>query len=272
MTDPAAHSHDEPFWRDVLSGRLRSKLWVRRLLRLISPDAGHRCHLCYAPFDGLAAPAMRMIGRGPWRRNPRYCDECERVFAEHRGGAEVELAVLYADVRGSTQMAARMQPTEFAGLMQRFFIAATKVLTAHGAVIDKMVGDEVIGIFMAGMVGPSYRRDAVRAGRDLLHATGHADAAGPWLPIGVGVHSGIAFVGSIGAEGGTSYEFAALGETMNTGARLVAAAGAGELVISEAVWPDVAGEVDAQPRPLTLKGIDGPVTAHVARVGSAPAA
>jgi adenylate cyclase len=272
MTNLAAHRHDDPFWRDLLSGQIRSKLWMRRFFQLISPGAGHRCHLCWAPFDGLAAPMMRRIGRGPWRRNPRFCDECERAFREHRGGAEVELAVLYADVRGSTQMAARMQPTEFAALMQRFFIGATKALTRNNAVIDKMVGDEVIGIFMAGMVGPSYRRDAVRAGRDLLRVTGHADASGPWLPIGVGVHSGVAFVGSIGAEGGTSYEFAALGETMNYGARLVAAAGAGELVISDAVWPDVAAEIDAKPRPLVLKGFDAPVTAHVARIGSPPAA
>ena len=209
---------------------------------------------------------MRTIGRGPWRRNPRFCDECERVFREHRGGAEVEIAVLYADVRGSSQMAAQMGPTEFAALMQRFFITATKILTANDAVIDKMAGDEVIGLFMAGMSGPSYRRAAVHAGLQLLRATGHEKAAGPWLPIGVGVHSGIAFVGSIGAADG-AYEFAALGETMNTGARLVAAAGAGELVIGEATWPDVAAELKAERRSLTLKGIDGPVTAHVAKVG-----
>jgi adenylate cyclase len=162
-------------------------------------------------------------------------------------------------------MAAKMRPGEFAALMQRFFIASTKVLTGNSAVIDKMVGDEVIGIFMAGMVGPSYKRDAVRAGLGLLRATGHMDAAGPWLPIGIGVHSGIAFVGSIGVEGG-NYEFAALGETMNTGARLVSAAGAGELVISDTVWPDVAAEVKAEPRSLTLKGIEGKATAYVARV------
>ena len=71
-------------------------------------------------------------------------------------------------------------------------------------------------------------------------------------------------MGSIGAADG-AYEFAALGETMNTGARLVSAAGAGELVMSDKVWPDVAAEVKAERRELTLKGIEGLVTAHVAR-------
>ena len=119
-------------------------------------------------------------------------------------------------MRDSTQLAAQMRPIEFGALMERFFIAATKILTAGEAAIDKMVGDEVIAFYLPGLIGDrhNYRRNAVRAGIELLRATGHAEASGPWLPIGVGVHSGVAFVGSIGTERGT-YEFAALGETMN---------------------------------------------------------
>ncbi|MEJ2435316.1 MAG: adenylate/guanylate cyclase domain-containing protein, partial [Pseudolabrys sp.] len=111
----------------------------------------------------------------------------------------------------------------------------------------------------------NFQRNAARAGIELLRATGHSDVGGPWLPIGVGAHSGIAFVGSIGTERGT-YEIAALGETMNLGARLVSAAGTGEVVISDAIWPDVAGELKAERRMLSLKGIEGPVPAHVVRV------
>jgi adenylate cyclase len=265
MSEPGAQLRDDPFWREGLTSHARSREWIRRAFRLISPDATARCHLCHAAFDGVAAPAMRAIGRGPWRRNPHFCAQCERAFNEHRGGAEVEIAVLYADVRGSTQLAARMRPAEFGALMQRFFIAATRILADSGAAIDKMVGDEVIAIYLPGLAGDDYRRKATRAGLALLRATGHDDAGGPWLPIGVGVHSGEAFVGSIGTEDG-AYEFAALGETMNLGARLVSAAGAGELVISGTVWPDVAGEVAAEVRQLTLKGIDQPVTAHVVRL------
>jgi adenylate cyclase len=171
-------------------------------------------------------------------------------------------------VRGSTQLAARMRPVEFGALMERFFIAATKILTAGGAAIDKMVGDEVIALYLPGLIGDghNYRKNAVRAGIGLLRATGHADAGGPWLPIGVGIHSGVAFVGSIDTAHGT-HEFAALGETMNLGARLVSAAGTGEVVISDAVWPDVAGELKAERRALDLKGIEGPVTVRVVRVG-----
>jgi adenylate cyclase len=210
---------------------------------------------------------MRAIGRGPWRRNPHYCDKCELLFTGCRGGAEVELAVVYADVRGSTQLAAQMRPVEFAALMERFFITATKILTAGGAAIDKMVGDEVVALYLPGLIGGrhNYRRKAVYTAIELLRATGHADESGPWLPIGVSVHSGVAFVGSIGTERGT-HEFAALGETMNLGARLVTAAGPGEIVISDAIWPDVAGELKSERRALNLKGIDRPVVAYAVRV------
>ena len=192
---------------------------------------------------------------------------CERLFEQCRGGAETDIAVIYADVRGSTHLAARMRPVEFAALMERFFVAATRILTADGAAIDKMAGDEVIALYLPGLLVDrrNFRRNAARAAVELLRVTGHSDAGGPWLPIGVGVHSGVAFVGSIGTERGT-YEFAALGETMNLGARLVSAAGTGEVVISDAIWPDVAGEFNAERRLLTLKGINGSVPAHVVSI------
>ncbi len=128
-----------------------------------------------------------------------------------------------------------------------------------------MVGDEVIGIYVPSLTGSDYRQRAVAAGLKLLRATGHVDPAGPWLSIGVGVHSGVAFVGSIGDEGG-AYEFAALGDTMNFGARLVSAAKAGELMMSEAMWQAVSGEVSAEPRTLELKGYSEPVRAYAVRV------
>ena len=185
-------------------------------------------------------------------------------MAQHPGGAEIDIAMLYADVRGSTQIAARMRPAEFAALMQRFFETAIKVFTWTDAIVDKMVGDEVIGIYVPFLSGPHFRQRAVSAGIKLLHATGHANPGDPWLPIGVGVHAGQTFVGSIGVEGG-NYQFAALGDAMNFGARLVAAAKEGELIMSEQVWNDIANEFPASSRTLELKGYAEPVRAYVVR-------
>lgn len=254
-----------PFWHELLSGKHPMLRRGRQLFRLLSPTATDRCRLCCAGFDGFTAPALRLVGRGPWRRNPHMCEKCETVFAEHRGGAEIEIALLYADVRGSTQIAAQMRPAEFAALMQRFFRTATTVFNRSDAIVDKMVGDEVIGLYLPGLTGSDYRRRAIKAGLELLRATGHADPQGPWLPIGVGVHAGKAFVGSIGVEGG-NYQFTALGDAMNFGARLVAAAGRGEMVVSQTMSQDAPEKLIAERRNLELKGYAEPVEVGVMRV------
>lgn len=256
-----------PFWHAMLSGEHPMLRRGRRMFRLLSPTAHDRCRLCYAAFDGFTAPAMRLMGRAPWRRNPHFCEKCESVLAEHRGGTELEIALLYADVRGSTQMAAQMSPAEFGALMQRFFQIAMTVFTRSDAIADKMVGDEVIGLYLPGLTGADYRQRAVSAGLELLRATGHADPQGPWLSIGVGVHAGKTFVGSIGVAGG-NYQFTALGDPMNFGARLVGAAKSGEMIISESVWGEVSGDIAAERRSLDLKGYADPVQAYVTRLDS----
>ena len=146
-----------------------------------------------------------------------------------------------------------------------FFQVSMKVFTKTDAVVDKMVGDEVIGIYLPGFTGSDYRQRVVAAGLELLRATGHADPAGPWLSIGVGVHSGETFMGSIGVEGG-NYQFAALGDPMNFAARLVGAAKAGEMVMSETVWKTVSSEVTAERRSVELKGYAEPQQVYVARL------
>ena len=111
MAAPHAHQPDDPFWREILSGQNRNKLWMRQFFRVISPRAGHRCHLCWAPFEGLAAPIMRAIGRGAVAAQSAFLREVRIAScAEHHGGAEIDVAMLYADVRGSTQIASGMQP------------------------------------------------------------------------------------------------------------------------------------------------------------------
>lgn len=253
------------FWQQMLSGEHPSLRRGRKVMRALSPTAGERCRLCCVGFDGFTAPALRLAGFRPWRRNPHFCEQCEQVLARERGGAEIEIAMLYADVRGSTGLAARLGASEFAALMQRFFRIATDVFTSTDAVVDKMVGDEVIGLYLPGFTGADYRRRVMKAGLALLRATGHGDPAGPWLSIGVGVHAGKTFVGSIGVEDG-NYQLAALGDPMNFCARLVAAARGGEMVVSDAVWQDAPAGMQVELRSLTLKGYAEPVAAHVATV------
>ena len=262
---PKDSNEIESVWHALFTGQHPKVVRHRRFFRTIAPFAVDRCRMCLVPFEGIIAPFARVMGRGRWHRDAHVCEQCETFLRENRGGTELELAVLFADVRGSTPMANKMRPMEFGQLMQRFFTAATKEFYKTDAMIDKMVGDEVIGIFLPAFTHVDYRANAVRAGLDLLYATGHGDRDGPWLSIGVAVHAGTTFIGSLGVEGG-AYEFAALGDTMNLCARLVGAANPGELVISDTIWPVVAADFSGERRSFSLKGYDQPVSAHVVRL------
>ena len=171
---------------------------------------------------------LRYLGHARWAKNPKYCEGCFRTLQANHGGAEVDCSLIFADVRGSTALAERMRPTEFRALMGRFYDEAFAALIDFNAIVDKFVGDEVIGIFIPAYSGQEHARHAVEAARRLLEVTGHDRPGGPWIPIGIGVHSGVAFVGSVGQ--GPDTELTAMGDAVNVAARLAAAAGRGEIL------------------------------------------
>jgi class 3 adenylate cyclase len=70
---------------------------------------------------------------------------------------------------------------DFAALLNRFYTTAAQTLLRHDAVIDKLIGDEVMAFFVRGISGPRYRRRAVLAGMELLKAVGCGSDEGPWL-------------------------------------------------------------------------------------------
>lgn len=190
------------------------------------------------------------------------------AFAKrYPGGAELEISMLFVDVRGSTQMAERMTPASFGELMNRFYKTATEVLIGTDAVIDKLVGDEVIGLYLPIFTGPNHARPAVLAAQRLLLATGHAEEKGPWLPIGIGVHTGVAYVGTVAGVEETVSDITALGDNVNVTARLASVAAPGEALITEAAYKaggEDLGELES--RQLDLKGKSEPIPARVLRV------
>lgn len=189
-----------------------------------------RCKLCTSPFGGPGGAALRLLGKGPWPGNPRYCRGCFKTLYTQRSGAEVECTLLFVDIRGSTGMAEIMPPREYRTLLDRFYATVMAVMVDHEAVVDKFVGDEVIGIFIPALAGEEHARSAVDAAVAVLQATGHgADA--PWIPVGAGVNTGTAYVGAVGTA--EHVEFTALGDVVNITARLASAAGVGEVLVTE---------------------------------------
>jgi adenylate cyclase len=160
-----------------------------------------------------------------------------------------------------------MSPSKFSQLMNRFYTVTTDVMVKTDALIDKLVGDEVIGLYLPGWAGAKHAGQAVRGAQDLLRATGHGEPDGPWLPVGVGVHTGIAYVGTVSGTEGTVADLTALGDAVNTTARLASKAGPGEVLISETAYAAAGLNLgDLEQRQLELKGKSELVNVRVLRV------
>jgi adenylate cyclase len=244
------HGHED-VWKAILLGTDPTYARIRSRLKHVPSEP--RCKMCAAPFHGPGRVLMRFIGRVPWAKNPKYCAACFRTMNENHGGAEIDASFLFADVRGSTTLAEQISPTEFHRQLDRFYETASRVLVDHDGIVDKFVGDEVVGMFIPALTHDAHAARAVDAALALLAATGHGSADGPWLPIGIGVHTGIAFVGTVGPAPVT--EMTGLGDVVNTAARLASAAGTGELLLT-AVAASAAGfdTVGHERRLLELKG------------------
>jgi adenylate cyclase len=176
--------------------------------------------------------------------------------------------MLFVDVRGSTALAETMNDTEFSQLMNRFYEATINVLVQADAFIDKLVGDEVTALFIPGFAGQEHARRAVEAGQSLLRVTGHGKASAPWVPVGVGIHTGMAWVGSIAGASGAAADFTALGDSVNIAARLASQAGQGEILASEATCHAARIKTGGlEKRDLDLKGKSESVSVRVLHVG-----
>lgn len=255
----------DEWWLSVLSGN-NPAFPLRQLRGLwgIIPSSP-RCSFCHAPYSGPGAPLMRLLGKAPSTLTPHLCRQCHDEARKQIGGAEVEMTLLFADVRGSTTLAERMTPSEFSRLMNRFYAGATDILVESGAWSDRLVGDEVIGIYVPGFAGPDHARRAVDAAQKLLRLTGHHDPASLWLPIGVGIHTGVAFAGAVGRIGGAT-DITALGDAVNTAARLASKAGPGEILVSEDACAAAKLAFETlERRELALKGKSEAVPVRVLR-------
>jgi adenylate cyclase len=251
----AGDAADVTFFEDLMT-RHRTRTFVRVMSRLPSEP---RCRLCHAPYGGVGGRIMRRLGYGPSRKNPSLCNTCFEMAP--MGGVEMEIGVLFADVRGFTALAESMPADEVAQLLNRFYAAASHVLT-RSAILDKLVGDEVMALYLPQFLGDGWEDEVLRDAVELLEAVGYDGSGEPWLPLGVGIDAGRAYVGNVGA--GDVKDFTALGDVVNTASRLQASAAAGQIVVSERLFERLAEKPEAAAAAsLELKGKSEPEAARV---------
>lgn len=172
--------------------------------------------------------------------------------------------MLFVDVRGSTNLAESMSASEYGQLMNRFYQASTDVLIKSDAFIDQFVGDEAVGLYFPLFTGPNHARAAVSGAQEMLGAMGYGSRRGAWIPVGVGVHTGIVFFGTVSGADGSIRDISALGENMNATARISSQAGPGEILISEAAYAKAGLDLGRlETRQLELKGKSEAVSVHV---------
>jgi len=239
--------------------------FFKPIFRAIPSDP--RCQMCYIPFEGLGGfIAKRFLDVKPSGMNPHLCDTCERFAERHPGGAEVETTVLFVDIRGSTPLAEKMGTREYSELVHRFYHATTRPLFKNYAFLEKFIGDGLTAFFPPAFAGPNHAATAIKAAREVLIATGHGENKVPWIPVGIGINSGVAYIGAVKSAAGRT-DITLLGDVVNTAARLCAEAAAGEIIIgSDAKRSSGLTLEGSEIRQLQLKGKTNPVEAYVINI------
>jgi hypothetical protein len=167
----------------------------------VVPDV---CERIIEPFEGIGGKFAKAF----WnieasKLNPHLCNMCENFATEYHGGVELEISMLFVDVRGSTSMAEKTSPEKYSKLINRFYRAATEEFYKSYGFVEKLLGDEVAGFFVPGFAGPEHAKVAVETGKKIMKAMGYGASSKPWIPVGLGVNTGLAYVGSVNSEGGS---------------------------------------------------------------------
>ncbi|MCE9645518.1 MAG: adenylate/guanylate cyclase domain-containing protein [Chloroflexi bacterium] len=230
-----------------------------RFLRMLPHDP--RCKFCNAPFHGVGGIIARTFyGKKQSTFNPRFCNICEYYAQKFPGGQEVEMAMLFVDIRGSTALSEQMSPMEFSRLINRFYVESTHIITHEDGLVEKLAGDAVAAFWGAGIAGPDYTIRTIRAAKNILKAMERQK-----IPVGIGVHTGVAFFGAMGSADGL-VNISAIGDEVNTTARLASKAAAGEIIVSEKALAKAGVDgTGLETRHLELKGISEPVPVRVMR-------
>ena len=227
-----------------------------------------RCKMCWAPFDGPGGRVLRHFGFGRFSGNPAICDFCIKQFHEQGvTGAVIPVTLLFGDIRGSTGIGERLSPAEFHAFLNRFYRIAIDAVMDHDGLLDKFVGDEVVALFFGGVTGPAHAAEGIAAAEQLIERSARSDATpmGP-IPVGAAVHTGEAYVGTSGPAGGSVDDFTALGDIVNTAARLASSAVADEILVSVDAAAAAGRDVDGREhRRLDIRGRQEPIDVIVLR-------
>lgn len=267
MRKQAGRGRGEPLqeedWAAILDmhasrrGRMLEWLWSKL-------PSSPRCLMCGSPFGRPGSLIAAPLGYRPSRMNPNLCGVC--FEGSPPGGTTMLIGVLFADLRGFTTVSADLHPREVSALLKRFYKAAERSLFPE-AIIDKLIGDEVMALYLPHVeLFPGNRTVSdvmLDHARELLSNMGYGSAAGAFAELGVGLDYGEAYVGNVGDR--DLHDFTAVGDVVNTASRLQGHAAGGEIVFSDRVAARLSTPGGERVE-LDLKGKSEPQVAY--RIGT----
>lgn len=174
------------------------------------------------------------------------------------GGEKRDIAVLFVDIRGFTPLSEALQPEQVVEILNEYLSLVTDAVFKNGGTLDKFIGDAAMAVFNAPFDSEDYIYKAVCAARDIaagsdMIAEKFMERFGKRVNYGIGVNCGPAVVGNIGSE--FRMDYTAIGDTVNTSARLEANAKAGQILISEFVYEKLKGRIEVtEVGQIPLKG------------------
>lgn len=199
---------------------------------------------------------------------PQVVKELSRQnsFEIRLGGECREIAVLFVDIRGFTAMSERLEPEQVVEILNEYLNLTSQAIFKNHGTLDKFIGDAAMAVFNAPVALEDYVYKAVAAAMDMVQEAKILEKRleekyGNKVQFGVGINCGPAVVGNIGSE--KRMDYTAIGDTVNTAARLESNATSGEILVSQAVYEQVKDRIKAEPvGELELKGKQQRIVAY----------
>ena len=183
--------------------------------------------------------------------SPQVVDDLSRTgdFELHLGGEKRDVAVLFVDIRGFTPLSEMLQPEQVVEILNEYLKHVTDCVLRHNGTLDKFIGDAAMAVFNAPFDLEDYIYEAVGAAWDISRGSEEIEQKlkerfGKSVRFGVGVNCGPAIVGNIGCD--FRMDYTAIGDTVNTAARLESNAKAGQVLISADVRAALGDRIEAE--------------------------
>lgn len=222
-----------------------------------------RCRLCLVPFEGIGGWIMRLKGKARNSRNPNFCNACDKFLDTFPGGVEIEMSLLYADIRHSTEYAQGHRPANVSQRINEFLNQSIDIITENDGFVMAFYGDCIVAAWPPGFCGADHALKAQQAAISLVKNKIIVKGSGDEIPIGVGVHTGKVFISTVAALQGSFRDISIFGINVNLTARMASKAEASQ-VLGSAESITAAGKDPASfnSESVELKGFAEPVDVY----------